>query len=94
MSDALEVYEELTRRFVIGELSTQEFQSLYMSRFLNEAAELSEQQFLLLDAFFGDVECFTDDPELLLEDPGFYLDEKHLHLKAAEMLLQMQKMGA
>lgn len=82
-------YRELLERFLTHGLSVDQFQKAFLARFKNETRQLDESLFFLLDALFGDVDCYTSNPELLAESKGFYVDEQTLRDKVRQVLDQM-----
>jgi hypothetical protein len=78
MSDAYVDYGFLLDRFLSGAMPVDEFQTIYLERFKNEARRLDEPLFKWLDGLFGDVDAFTTDPQLRAENPGLYLNEAEL----------------
>jgi hypothetical protein len=90
MSQAVDFYVELVEQFLSGILPLQQFQEAYFARFQDEAGEMEEPLFQLLDELFGDLDSFTDDPVLLAAEPGFYLDESALRGKVRDIFARMQ----
>jgi self-protective colicin-like immunity protein len=64
VSRMLENYRDLIRRFVIGEISADEFETDYLARFKHDPNEVTGQEFDILDELFADVDDYVSDPTL------------------------------
>ena len=94
MNANLEQYTLLLQRFLVHEISPQEFQTAFFKRFQNESVDMDESIFLLLDELFGALDCYTEDAELLAERPGFYLDSRGLRRESSEILRRLEALPA
>lgn len=77
-------YKLLIDEFLDRSISAEDFQARYLDMFKNDDSEPEEAVYLLLDALFGDLDCYTTDPVLLQEMPDFYLNEEGLRRAVAE----------
>jgi len=84
------IYMGLLQKFVAREISASQFQLAFFTQFQNDACEMDNSLFLLLDELFGDVDSYTDDPALLAKEPDFYLDEAGLEKKAQDILVRLE----
>ncbi|WP_350023736.1 colicin immunity domain-containing protein [Pseudomonas protegens] len=82
-------YKFIIQRYLNDELSSLEFQALYIYKFKNEGRLLDENLFLLLDELFGDVDAYTEDESLLIESPGLYLSRQGLIEKAQNIFSRL-----
>lgn len=92
MSELYENYLALIRRFLAGEFSIEEFQTLYFNQFKNETRGMSEPLYLLLNGVFLDLDAYTDDPYLLAKDSFRYIDEKTLMERVVVAVQQLEKL--
>jgi hypothetical protein len=60
----LEKYRDLIRRFVIGEISADEFETDYLARFKDDPNQVIGEEFDILDELFADVDDYVSDPTL------------------------------
>lgn len=86
MNNRLTPYRNLLSSFVIGNISATEFESQYFSLYKNETTLFPDQQFLILDKLFADIDAFVADPDLRDEDD---LDERELQ---NHCLIALQKL--
>lgn len=70
VSRMLENYRELIRRFSIGEMTADDFENEYLTRFKNDSDQVTGAEFDILDELFADVDDYVDDPELRAETGG------------------------
>jgi hypothetical protein len=63
-SRMLENYRELLHRFVIGDISADEFETDYLARFKDDANQVMGEEFDILDELFTDVDNYVSDPAL------------------------------
>ncbi|MDC6171319.1 colicin immunity domain-containing protein [Paucibacter sp. XJ19-41] len=94
MNSFLVDYGLLLEQFLHGAISVEEFHTTYLDRFKNEAEQLNEPLFELLDELFGDVDSFTTDQQLLTDSPGFYLDEVRLREKVQLAAVRLSTLKA
>lgn len=90
MSKHLTPYLNLLSSFVTGNISGTDLESRYFSLYKNETSLFPDQEFLILDKLFGDIDAFVADPNLRDEDD---LDEETLQehcLIALEKLKTIQ----
>jgi hypothetical protein len=64
VSRMLENYRDLIRRFVIGDISADEFERDYLARFKDDPNQVIGEQFDILDELFADVDDYVSDPTL------------------------------
>jgi hypothetical protein len=57
-------YRDLVRRFVIGEISADEFETDYLARFKDDPNQVIGEEFDILDELFADVDDYVSDPTL------------------------------
>jgi Bacterial self-protective colicin-like immunity len=64
VSRMLETYRDLIHRFVIGEISADEFEADYLARFKDDPNQVIGEEFDILDELFADVDDYVSDPTL------------------------------
>jgi len=64
LSRMLETYRDLIRRFVIREISADEFEADYLARFKDDPNQVVGAEFDILDELFVDVDGCVSDPIL------------------------------
>jgi hypothetical protein len=64
VSRMLERYRDLIHRFVIGEISADEFETDYLARFKDDPNQVIGEEFDILDELFADVDDYVSDPTL------------------------------
>jgi Bacterial self-protective colicin-like immunity len=64
VSRMLENYRDLIRRFVIGDISADEFETDYLARFKDDTNQVTGEEFDILDELFADVDDYVSDPTL------------------------------
>jgi self-protective colicin-like immunity protein len=64
VSRMLEKYRDLIRRFVIGDVSADEFATDYLARFKDDPNQVIGKEFDILDERFADVDDYVSDPTL------------------------------
>ena len=62
VSRMLETYRDLIRRFVIGDISADEFETDYLARFKDDPNQVIGDEFDILDELFADVDDYVSDP--------------------------------
>lgn len=65
----------LDHRFVIGEVSADEFEATYLSRFKDDPDQVVGDEFDILDALFADVDEYVSDPNLRKNTDGISGEE-------------------
>ena len=70
VSRMLEQYRELLHRFVIGNISADEFATDYLARFKDEPNQVIGEEFNMLDELFADVDDYVSDPTLRASTGG------------------------
>ena len=60
----LEAYRNLIHRFVIGDISADEFETDYLARFKDDPNQVIGEEFDILDELFADVDDYVGDPAL------------------------------
>jgi hypothetical protein len=71
----LETYRDLIRRFVIGDVSADQFEAEYLARFKDDANQVAGDEFDVLDELFSDVDDYVDEPTLRLRTGGISGEE-------------------
>jgi hypothetical protein len=71
----LEGYRELIQRFVIGEVSADEFESSYLSYFKKDQNQVGGDEFDILDGLFSDVDEYVSDLNLRTSAGGLSGEE-------------------
>jgi hypothetical protein len=61
VSRMLETYRDLIRRFVIGDISADEFETDYLGRFKDDPNQVIGEEFDILDGLFADVDDYVSD---------------------------------
>jgi hypothetical protein len=64
VSRMLENYRDLIHRFVIGEISADEFETDYLARFKDDPNQVTGEEFDILDELFAHVDDYVRDPFL------------------------------
>ena len=64
VSRMLEQYRDLIRRFVIGDISADEFETDYLARFKDDPNQVIGEEFDILDELFANVDDYVSDPAL------------------------------
>src|SRR4051794_21311542 len=62
VSRMLETYRDLIRRFVIGDISADEFETDYLVLFKDDPNQVTGEEFDILDGLFADVDDYVSDP--------------------------------
>lgn len=79
-------YANLIQRYLRDEINADLLQTLYFEKFKAETKISDERIYLILDAFFADLDSFCADPILLTElhkkMPGVYISEEVLRRRA------------
>lgn len=60
----LENYRDLIRRFAIGEISADVFETDFLTRFKNDPHQAIGEKFDILDELFANVDDYVDNPTL------------------------------
>jgi self-protective colicin-like immunity protein len=64
VSRMLDNYRDLIHRFVIGQISADEFEADYLTRFKVDRNQVVGEEFDILDGLFADVDDYVHDPAL------------------------------
>jgi len=62
VSRMLQNYRDVIRRFVIGDISADEFETDYLTRFKDDPNQVIGEEFDILDRLFADVDDYVSDP--------------------------------
>lgn len=87
----LDRYIELLAELVEHGMDAKTFEARFLQLFKQDATMFPDEEFLVLDALFGDVDMFEADPEL--RDPD-HLDEPALRASAARSLVRLRELAA
>jgi hypothetical protein len=68
-------YRDLIRRFVIGDISADEFEADYLARFKGDPNQVIGEEFDILDELFADVDDYGSDPTLTESTGGISGEE-------------------
>jgi hypothetical protein len=83
VSRMLENYRDLIRRFVIGDISADEFETEYLARFKDDPNQVIGEEFDILDGLFADVDDYVSDPTLRESTRGISGDELRARVREA-----------
>lgn len=86
MDASIQKYANLIERFTRGSMDAAKFEAEYLRTFKNEAEQLPEPVFEVLDALFADVDAFCADPALR---DASDLDEDGLRARCKEALREL-----
>lgn len=75
VSRMLEKYRDLIRRFVIGDVSADEFATDYLAWFKDDPNQVIGKEFDILDELFADVDAYVSDPPLRANTGGISGEE-------------------
>jgi hypothetical protein len=64
VSRMLENYRDLIHRFVVGDISADEFETDFLARFKDDPDQVVGDEFDILDELFADVDEYVSDPKL------------------------------
>jgi hypothetical protein len=64
VSRMIENYRDLIHRFVVGDISADEFEMDYLARFKDDPHQVTGEKFDTLDELFADVDEYVSDPTL------------------------------
>lgn len=56
-------FDVLIEQFVKNEISAEQFEDLYLKKYLTDKDPISEELFQILDWLFAEVDYFSNDPE-------------------------------
>ncbi len=79
----LEPYINLLSSFLKADISASDFESQYLNLYKSDTTLFPDDEFLILDQLFGDVDAFSADPNL--RDSGD-LDETELRRRVMSAL--------
>lgn len=71
----LENYRELLQSFSSGEMTANEFEHQYLTRFKSDCDQVTGAEFDVLDELFADVDDYVEDPQLRAQTGGIGGDE-------------------
>jgi hypothetical protein len=83
----LDTYRDLIRRFVIGDVSADQFEADYLARFKADPNQVAGDEFDILDGLFSDVDDYVDEPALRRSTGGISGDELRARARQAYALL-------
>jgi hypothetical protein len=83
VSRMLETYRDLIRRFVIGDISADEFETDYLARFKDDPNQVIGEEFDILDELFADVDDYVSDPTLRESTGGISGEELRTRAREA-----------
>lgn len=90
--ERLNPYIELLTTFLEQEtLDSSTFEKLYLELFKGDATMFPDEEFLVLDKLFADVDAFQADPDLRDQ---YDLDEQGLRASATEALRKLRNLAA
>jgi Bacterial self-protective colicin-like immunity len=75
VSRILKQYRDLIHRFIIGEISADEFEVDYLARFKGDPNQVIGEEFAILDELFAVVDDYVSDPILRASTGGVSGDE-------------------
>jgi hypothetical protein len=87
----LDPYIELLAAFVEQGMDAKTFEARYLQLFKQDETMFPDEEFLVLDALFGDVDMFEADPELRDSE---HLDEPALRASAARSLARLRELAS
>lgn len=87
MIDIKKDYTDIIEKYLDGLSSPQEFPDDYLSLYLQEKRDYSDELFYILDELFVFAHGYTEDEKLLKDDPAFNFNNDQLH-DAAKNALQ------
>jgi hypothetical protein len=79
----LDTYRDLIRRFVIGDISADEFETDYLARFKDDRTQVTGEEFDILDELFADVDDYVSDPTLRQSTGGISGEELRARARGA-----------
>lgn len=71
----LETYRDLIHRFIIEDISADEFETAYLRRFKDDPNQVIGDEFDILDKLFADVDAYVSDPILKTSTGGIGSEE-------------------
>lgn len=84
-------YKDLMVKFLTGELSADEFQTVYMKKFIEWDDRMTEAQFEILNAVFEAADCYWHECLPGQETP-FEISEQQLRKEITEALFRLNQL--
>ena len=84
-------YKDLMVKFLTGELSADEFQTVYMKKFIEWDDRMTEAQFEILNAVFEAADCYWHECLPGQETP-FEISEQQLRKEITEALFKLNQL--
>lgn len=84
-------YKDLMVKFLTGELSADEFQTVYMKKFIERDDRMTEAQFEILNAVFEAADCYWHECLPGQETP-FEISEQQLRKEITEALFKLNQL--
>ncbi|PKH10660.1 colicin immunity domain-containing protein [Planomicrobium sp. MB-3u-38] len=84
-------YKDLMVKFLTGELSADEFQTVYMKKFIEWEDRMTEAQFEILNAVFEAADCYWHECLPGQETP-FEISEQQLRKEITEALFKLNQL--
>lgn len=86
-------YTNLIEEFLKKSISVSDFEKTYLEKFKQETGEMEEEEFLILDNLFAEVDAYTDDLKAVADEPEYYIDENQLRASAEKTLEELKKLA-
>ncbi|MDQ0430170.1 hypothetical protein QOZ98_003006 [Planomicrobium stackebrandtii] len=86
-------HEDLMVKFLTGELSAEEFQTVYMKKFIEWDDRMTEAQFKILNAVFEAADCYWYKC-LPGQETTFEISEQQLRKEVTEALFKLNQLMA
>ncbi|TWT26559.1 colicin immunity domain-containing protein [Planomicrobium sp. CPCC 101110] len=86
-------YKDLMTKFIKNELSADEFQTLYMKKFIEWDDRMTEAQYKILNAVFEAADCYWHECLPGQETP-FEISEQQLRKEVIEAVNELNKLMA
>ena len=86
-------YKDLMVKFLTNELSADEFQTVYMKKFMEWDDRITEAQFEIFNAIFEAADCYWHEC-LPGQETTFEISEQQLRKKVTEALSRLNKLMA
>jgi hypothetical protein len=83
VSRMLETYRDLIHRFVIGDISADEFETDYLAKFKDDPNQVIGEEFDILDELFADIDDYVGDPTLRESAGGISGEELRVRARDA-----------
>jgi hypothetical protein len=92
VSRMVETYRDLIRRFAIGEISADVFETDFLALFKDDPNQVIGEEFDILDELFADVDDYVSDPTLRASTGGISGEE--LRARARDVYARLFDAGA